>query len=406
MIDINLQQSKILIVDDQMANIDVLETFLLIEGYSNIRTTKDPREALPIFREFNPDLILLDLMMPYLNGFEVMDQLQSCLQPNTYLPILVLTADATKEAKQRALSSGASDFLTKPFDLIEVGLRIKNLLYARFLQQQLHDQNLILEDKVRNRTYELEMNNVDLKRAKEKAEASDKLKSSFLNNISHEIRTPLNGILGFGNLLADPETLPEEKGTYLKIMDQSSARLLQTVSNIVDMSLISSGNLEVKKSDFWLKVIVNEVIGKYKPLCEVKNLSFSIEMEDVELDAVINADKDLLFKILFHLIDNAIKFTQKGSVIVGFKISENELQCSVKDSGIGISQEGQIIVFKDFMQEDGSNTRAFEGTGLGLSIAKGVLSLLGGKIYLESEKGKGAIFYFSIPVTVNSSLKH
>jgi len=103
---------------------------------------------------------------------------------------------------------------------------------------------------------------------------------------------------------------------------------------------------------------------------------------------------------------NAIKFTQKGSVIVGFKISENELQCSVKDSGIGISQEGQIIVFKDFMQEDGSNTRAFEGTGLGLSIAKGVLSLLGGKIYLESEKGKGAIFYFSIPVTVNSSLKH
>ena len=186
-------------------------------------------------------------------------------------------------------------------------------------------------------------------------------------------------------------------------MDQSSARLLQTVSNFVDISLISSGNLEVNKSDFWLKIVVNEIIGKYRPLCEAKKLGFSIEMDNVESDTVVNADKDLLYKIISHLIDNAIKFTKQGSVTVGFRISDHELHCRVKDTGIGISEEGQTIVFKDFMQEDGSNTRAFEGTGLGLSIAKGILLQLGGRIYLESEKGKGSTFFFSFPATFNTS---
>ncbi len=403
MININLQRSKILIVDDQVANIDVLESYLLFEGYVNVRTTKDPRTVIEIFNEFEPDLILLDLQMPYIDGFEVMEQLQKVLMANTFLPILVLTAYATKEVKQQALSGGASDFLAKPFDLIEVGLRIKNLLYVGFLQKELRDQNQLLEDKVRERTYELEMNNIDLKKAKEKAEASDRLKSSFLNNISHEIRTPLNGILGFGNLLADAETLPEEKDTYLKIMNQSSARLLRTINNFMDISIITSGSLEIKKRDFWLNIVVNEVIGKFKPLCEVKDLGFSVEMDDIKSDTVINADKDLLLKVLGHLIDNAVKFTQEGNVTVRFKIMENELHCSVKDTGIGISQQGKTIVFKDFMQEDGSNTRAFEGTGLGLSIAKGILSQLGGMIYLESEKGKGSIFSFSFPATFSST---
>ena len=132
MIDSTLKNANILIVDDQEANICILEGFLDIQGYSNIKTTQDPREVVHLLASFDPDLILLDLSMPYISGFEVMKQIKSVISENTYLPILVLTADVTPSAKQKALSGGASDFLTKPFDLVEVGLRIRNLLFTSF----------------------------------------------------------------------------------------------------------------------------------------------------------------------------------------------------------------------------------------------------------------------------------
>lgn len=149
MIDLTLKKANILIVDDQEANIDVLEGLLEMQGYTNVISSTDPRQVVSLFSSFQPDLILLDLSMPYLSGFEVMDQLKLQLSPNTYLPILVLTADVTSEAKKRALSGGASDFVTKPFDLVEVGLRIRNLLYTSYLQQQLQNQNQLLEEKVK-----------------------------------------------------------------------------------------------------------------------------------------------------------------------------------------------------------------------------------------------------------------
>ena len=174
MIDSTFKNANILIVDDKVANIDILAGLLQIQGYTNIKTTTDPRLVVSLFKSFNPDLILLDLMMPYLTGFEVMVQLKELIPDGTYLPILVLTADIAVEAKQRALAGGARDFLAKPFNLIEVGLRIKNLLFARYLHQQLQNQNLILEEKVRERTIKLEKTNVDLVAAKDKAEESDR----------------------------------------------------------------------------------------------------------------------------------------------------------------------------------------------------------------------------------------
>jgi len=180
MVKINLKNASILIVDDQQPNIDLLEGFLEFEGYTNIKTTTDPREVVPLFSQFKPDLILLDLSMPYLSGFEVMDLLQPLVNSSTLLPILVLTADITTEAKQRALSGGASDFLIKPFDLTEVGMRIRNLLYANHLQKQLLNQNQLLEEKVKERTAQLENLNISLTKAKDRAEASDRLKSAFL----------------------------------------------------------------------------------------------------------------------------------------------------------------------------------------------------------------------------------
>jgi cyclic di-GMP phosphodiesterase len=157
-----LTTSRILIVDDQPSNVMLLEGILQEEDFTSYRSIIDSREVLPTFLDYLPDLVLLDLQMPYLDGFAVMKQLQACIAPTDFLPILVLTADITPEAKRRALSEGALDFLTKPFDATEVVLRIKNLLQTRFLHLQLQKQNEALDEKVRERTADLEATQVEI----------------------------------------------------------------------------------------------------------------------------------------------------------------------------------------------------------------------------------------------------
>lgn len=403
MINSTLESANILIVDDQETNIYILEYFLSSQGYTNIKTTTDPRNVVPLYISFKPDIILLDLSMPYLSGFEVMEQLKTLTPVNTFLPILVLTADVTTESKQRALSGGASDFLTKPFDLVEVELRIRNLLFTGFLQQKLKNLNLDLEEKVKERTIELETRNIELSLAKEKAEASDRLKSSFINNISHEIRTPLNGILGFGQILTDGNLSEEEKDTYLQMLNESSARLINTVTNFMDISLLTSGNQKIYKKKTTINTLVLNVINKFNDQCKNKNINLTLQTPATEEEINIITDGDLLSKILYQLIDNAVKFTLEGTITVGYATTNNSLKFFVKDTGIGISDEKKDQIFETFIQEDIATTRKYEGSGLGLSIVKGFLALLEGKIWLESEKGKGSVFSFSIPYMEVSS---
>ena len=148
MLDSNLKNAKILIVDDHQPNIELLEGYLQMQGFKNIQSTTDPIKTVDLYKSFQPDLILLDLMMPRLSGYEVLELLKPLIPPDTYWPVLVLTADISPNAKQRALASGARDFLAKPFDFIEVFLRIRNLLETRYLYQQLEQKNQILEEKV------------------------------------------------------------------------------------------------------------------------------------------------------------------------------------------------------------------------------------------------------------------
>jgi len=398
MIDPTLKNSNILIVDDQVANIDVLEGFLVMQGFTTIQTTTDPRKVIPIFQSFSPDLILLDLSMPYLSGFEVLQLLKPFVVANTFVPILVLTADITKEAKQRALSEGASDFLTKPFDLIEVGLRIRNLLYTKYLVQQLGNQNLILEEKVRARTHDLEMSNAELIEARDKAEASNRLKTAFMNNISHEIRTPLNGILGFAPMVIDPSFSDSDKQEFLGILNSSSRRLMQTVADYMDISLITSGNMEVFLKEFSPGEVVDEIQNQFQHQCDNKSINFIIEKPETFNSLYINSDRIILRKILSHLVDNALKFTQEGIITVGTSINSKVLKFYVKDTGIGISKDALHMIFEHFSQEDVTSTRNHEGSGLGLAITKGLVNLLGGTISVNSVKGIGSKFTVTVPV--------
>jgi DNA-binding response OmpR family regulator len=196
--NVDLNDARILIVDDQWANIDVLENFLLIKGYTNIRTTVYSREVISIVQEFNPDIILLDLKMPHISGFELMKQMSDAGLMNELMPIMVITADVTVETKKKALSEGAKDFLTKPFDLTDVDLRIRNMLLNVFLLAQLKNQNKLLEEKVNDRTEKLQRSNHELELAKKQLEekmVAIQEQNKTLKEIawiqSHVVRAPL-----------------------------------------------------------------------------------------------------------------------------------------------------------------------------------------------------------------------
>lgn len=396
--NLNLKDSHILVVDDEQSNIDVLLGLLEMKGYVNVYQATDPRLIPAIFQEIKPDIILLDLMMPHLNGFQVMEQLKLLIPENTYLPILVLTADVTTDSKLRALAGGAKDFLTKPFDLTEVDLRIVNLLQTRYLHSQLQNQNKILEEKVVQRTMRLQDTIIELEVAKNKAEASDRLKTAFLNNISHEVRTPINGILGFSQIIAQGDTNEEEKQMYLDMLDESCTRLINTITNFMDISLIVSGNLKVKPVPVDIFRLMENQYEALKDKCASKGLELRLELPKRTDSLILKTDNELIKKMIFHIADNAVKFTSSGEVVLGCKVHQEELELFVHDTGLGILEESKNLVFDRFMQENVSNTRAYEGSGLGLSITKGFAELLGGRLFLESKKDRGTRVSISFPI--------
>jgi len=395
--DSSLKNANILIVDDKEANIDILVGLLEFQSYTNIKTTTDPRTVVNLFKNFNPDIILLDLMMPYFSGYEVMEQLRDLIPKDTFLPILVLTADLTEEAKQRALSGGAKDFIAKPFNLNEVDLRIRNLLQTRFLYQQLKNQNKILDKKVKERTLELQLKNSELIIAKNKAEESDRLKTAFLNNISHEIRTPFVGLLGFLSMIQNEKLNKEDRDEYISIINKSANRLMITINDVIEISQIQAGLIKLDKSEINIKSLIDDIYVQNKKNADSKDLKFIVKNELSDSNKYLSTDGLKLNSILSIFVGNAIKFTLKGEVEINVKLESDFVVFSVKDTGLGIPKSIQKIIFERFMQADVSSTRKYEGMGLGLSIAKAHAEILGGSISLLSEEGKGSVFSISIP---------
>ncbi|MFK5856113.1 MAG: ATP-binding protein [Bacteroidota bacterium] len=236
--------------------------------------------------------------------------------------------------------------------------------------------------------------------AKEKAEESDKLKTAFLQNLSHEIRTPLNGILGFTDLIKLSGLTPEELGEYIGIIEESGTRLLNTINDLMDISMITSGQIGVSVSDTNMEKLMTGLFSKFKNTAQEKGIHFIIDNLNFIKDIVIKTDTQKIRVILSKLISNAIKFTKHGSVEVGFTRIGNGnssyLKFYVIDTGIGIPPNRLELIFDRFMQVDYSETRDFEGSGLGLSIIKAYVEMLNGKIWVKSEIGVGSQFYFTI----------
>lgn len=245
----------------------------------------------------------------------------------------------------------------------------------------------------------------DLIESKEKAQAADKLKTAFLNNISHEVRTPLNGILGFGQMMAETDLSPEDKKLYLNILNQSGNRLINTITDFMDISLITSGNVTVNKKKISISPLLNEMRELYENRCKEKGLEFKLNLPVNIENAIVESDPELLKKVFRHLLNNALKFTGEGTIGMGCRLKNDTIECFVEDTGIGIEYEMQKEVFRHFTQEDTRIERGYEGSGLGLSISKGLVELLGGEMHLKSEKGKGTEVIFTLPAENSSVLQ-
>jgi signal transduction histidine kinase/CheY-like chemotaxis protein len=244
----------------------------------------------------------------------------------------------------------------------------------------------------------------DLVKAMQLAKASDQIKTDFLNNISHEVRTPLNGIVGASTLLTDDDIPKETREEMIGILNDSTRRLLRTITQYMDISLLSSDNMPCYPIETDLNTILDPILDEYKTACQQKDIQWIVQFPREHSLIKVLVDKLLLDKIINHLLDNAIKFTERGSVKFGYKIKQSHLEFYVIDSGIGIDKSIQPKIFKNFSQEDTSNLRRYEGSGLGLAISLKSAQLMGGNIWFESEKGKGTSFYFSLPFESNQQV--
>ncbi len=238
------------------------------------------------------------------------------------------------------------------------------------------------------------------------AEESDKLKTAFLQNMSHEIRTPLNGIIGFSALLQIDGISKESIIEYTGLIQQSGKRLIEIVNNVLDISKIETGQMNVAIKSFSLNALMNDLYLFFSHNAKLKEIELNYTPQLNSDEAIIDSDESKLNQILVNLISNAIKFTHSGRVEFGYEIIKNDIQFFVRDTGIGISNEYQEKIFDRFIQVDSSLSRGYEGAGLGLAICKGLVELLGGKIWLQSMKNVGSTFYFTIPFLQTKKIKN
>ncbi|AUI70137.1 response regulator [Beggiatoa leptomitoformis] len=374
------QKPNLLIVDDNPANLRLLVSLLTDSGYK-VRPVPSGALALSAAQLLPPDLILLDINMPDMNGYEVCQRLKT-ESTTKHIPVLFISALDDAMDKVHAFRVGGVDYITKPFQPEEVLARIQTHLHISQLQKQLQHAK------------------EEAEHAKESAETANRAKSRFLANMSHELRTPLNGILGYAQILRHDSNLTPQQQEGINIIQRSGEYLLTLINDILDLSKIEADRMELYPSDFNLGQFINNVVELFRMRAEQKDIRFIydspfVRTEKGQLPNAVQGDEKRLRQILINLLSNAIKFTEKGQVVFRVEKEQDEICFSVEDTGIGIPNNKLEDIFLPF-QQVGSYNQQMEGTGLGLSISNRLVSMMGGKLQLNSTIGQGSRFWFSI----------
>ncbi len=397
---------RILIVDDEPVNIALLEDLLQFSGYSQVVSTSDPRRVLGLCQELRPDVILLDLNMPLLDGFGVMKQLSGEILADECVPILVLTADIGLETKRRALSAGATDFLTKPFDPVEVLLRIKNLLKTRHQHLQLSDQKTLLEDSVRERTAELRETLSQLRDAQNHLITQERLSAlgSMTAGIAHDFNNVLSLILGYSEMLMRSLQRPDGArmatpllGTIITAA-QDAAKMFNRLREFYRPA-DAGKSLQLMS----LNELVEQAVALTRPRWHGQALGHGVTI-DVSCDLTADlpdllADAAELREMLTNLIFNAVDaMPEGGKIVVRTSLDEETageraLVLEVADTGVGMSEETRRRCLEPFF-----TTKGTRGTGLGLAMVYGTVQRHGGSIALHSALGAGTRFVLRLPL--------
>ena len=387
---------KILIVDDLLENLISLEAILddlnveLIRAFSGM-------EALRLCSKEDFALVILDVQMPEMNGYETLELLRQ-RKKTKYLPVIFVSAIHRSDLNIiRGIETGAIDFIPKP--IVPEILKGKVAVFLDLYRQRTKLNNLIIE---------LEETNLNLKNAKNDAEEALRTKSRFLANMTHEIRTPLNGVIGLSRMLQKSE-LNAEQQEWISIITTSGENLLKIINDILDFSKNESGQIILENIDFEINGLLKNVYKLMKFKADESGLDFSYHLSK-EVPAIVNGDPFRISQILMNLVNNAIKFTQKGHVKLSVELDDQtkdsiRILFRIKDTGIGISEEGKSLLFKEFSQAESSTSRKYGGTGLGLIISKNMVELMHGEIGVESEINKGSEFWFKLSLREAQNIK-
>ena len=369
-------RGDILIVDDTLANLRLLTDMLREQGFK-VRGAPNGSIALNAVRSNRPDLVLLDINMPGMDGYEVCRQLKADRQ-TCNVPIIFLSALDEVLDKVRAFEVGGIDYITKPFQLEEVLVRIETHLKLKQLQEQLQQAKEVAE------------------RARNEADRANRAKSAFLANMSHEIRTPMNAILGYAQILGSDSALSAMQRQAVRTIETSGDHLLSLINDVLDLSRIEAGREELLLADFDLRAVVQTLDDMFELHCEQKNLNWKV---DADLPPLwVHGDEKKLSQVLINLLGNAVKFTEAGEVVL--KVSarpEHRYSFEVIDTGPGIPLDRQEAIFEPFQQDERGRQKG--GTGLGLAIARQHAGLMGGRLEVESELDQGSRFFFTLKLS-------
>ena len=399
-------QKKVLIVDDEPANVRLLERILAMVGGITCCGTTKPCDALGLCLEFEPDLVLLDLHMPIMDGFAVLEQIKAATSPDDYLPVLVLTADITMETKRRALSSGAKDFVTKPLDHFEIVLRIKNLLQSRALHLAMQGRNERLEQEVGERTAQLEETLSQLRSAQEQVVKRERLSAlgMMAGGIAHDFNNALTMMLGYGELLLPyVEThAPRREAEFLRHMVAAAQDATHVVSRLREFYRPDTGQ-ELRVS-VDLNTVVEQAISltapKWRAKCQADGVQIEVRSELGKILPIAGNAPELR-EVLTNLIFNAVDaMPDGGQIVVRTALSGEQVTVAVTDSGIGMTASERERCLEPFF-----TTKGDHGTGLGLSVVYGIIQRHGGGIEIESEKGHGTTFRLTLPVTTAQAVE-
>lgn len=415
---------SILYVDDEDGNLRIFQR--AFKKTFDVYIALSGNEALDILSQHSINLLISDQRMPNMSGVELL-RLASVLYPDTIRIILTAYTDID-DIMQAVNECGIYRYLPKPWKKEEMQQTLEQALEVYKLRQdknilisELRESNEVLEDKVKHRTATLTETNERLiaeieerkkiekalQIAKETAEEASKAKEIFLSTMSHEIRTPLNAIIGLTYLLQH-STLNTEQQENVQTLQFSSKTLLALINDILDFSKINAGKVEFEKIDFDWQALLKSTVKTFENQADTKKIDLLVELES-DLPEVIVGDQVRLGQILNNLIGNSIKFTHVGNVKATVKLLEENdqetiLQFCVSDTGIGIAKNKKDLIFENFSQASQDTSRKYGGTGLGLAITKRLVEHQNGKIWVESELGKGSAFYVVLPFS-KSQLK-